>query len=97
MNNCSLRYTKEFISPEFYNFNIHGFHNDIWALGLTLFTLFEFTKIPNSEYFCLSSETPKLDFTIKTPIKYQILIEKCIEYDYQERISIEELVDILKK
>ena len=27
-----LRTTEEFVAPEFHNYRIHGFHNDIWSL-----------------------------------------------------------------
>ena len=97
MNNCMLRYTEYYISPEFYHDKIHGFHNDIWALGLTLFTFFEYMDIIDIRNVCLSGEIPILAFTSHTPKIYRLIIEKCFVYDYMERITSDEIKKIILK
>lgn len=90
-----LRTTEEFIAPEYHNYKIRGFHNDIWSLGIALFILFEGTLCFDNRTICLCEEVPSLTFT-KTPALFQSIIEHCIEYDYLKRITIEEISQLLK-
>ena len=95
LKTLTLKSTIEYCSPEFIFKKKLGFHNDIWALGLCLFLLFESRDCIDHIDMIREEKTPHYYF-VKTPPLYVDIIKKCLIYEYNHRITIDIIMSLLK-
>lgn len=90
LDHSLLKTTMDYLSPEkYFNQNI-GLYNDVWALGLVLYILFEFELPFQLEDLINERKTPEIRFSVKDNY-FQDLILKMLSYDPEERLTIKEV------
>ena len=89
-NNSILKTTMDFLSPEKYFDQDIGFYNDIWAIGLILFILFEFELPFLCQDLINEKKTPHIAFQMKDNC-FKDLILNMLNYDHKKRFTIKEV------
>lgn len=102
----NYRTTLVYSPPEFLNDNILSYQNDIWALGCLFYILlsgehpFDNNYSNNEEIIINNIKNNNINFSsdkwIHVSEKTKLIIKKMLEKDPSKRISIEELIKLLK-
>lgn len=90
LNNSILKTTMDFLSPEKYFNEDIGFYNDIWALGLVFYILFEYELPFLCKQLVNEQQTPHISFQLKDDC-FKHLILNMLNYDPKKRFTIKEV------
>ena len=91
-----MKVTRDYASPELLEFGHNGFSNDIWALGMSLYMLFENEFCFNINEILQLKRVPKLNFT-ETPELFREIIKECLTFTLKNRINIEQIWEKINK